>query len=179
MRAALWDVPAMARILWQFEREADWLPRVRSPLTELRVLAWAVVRGTVRAVRAHDARGRLRAQAFIIRRGERILALYTSGGARRAGYGRMLVQEAQRQSARLQLFAAQDNAGARRFYAAMGFAEAARSDGRYNDEGLPDIHFVWTRAPSGIARAQIGQSAPAGQGAEAPPRADMGEGSGS
>lgn len=138
----------MARILWEFQRGAPWLPRVRSPLAEVRVLTWAVLRGWVRVVRGADGR----AQAFIMRRGDTVHALYASGAARRAGFGRLLINEAKSASPALQLWAAQDNAEARRFYGAMGFHEAARSDGRHNDEGLPDILFVWTRGPSGIAR---------------------------
>ncbi|WP_235851785.1 GNAT family N-acetyltransferase [Litorivita pollutaquae] len=153
--ARITDVMAIARILWAFQKEADWLPRVRRPWTELRVLAWAVLHDRVRVVRRVDAvSADAKVEAFIMRRGDTVHALYTAASARRAGFGRMLVNEAKTEVENLRLWVAQDNAEARRFYAAMGFREVARSDGRGNDEGLPDILLIWSRAPSGIARME-------------------------
>ncbi len=41
------------------------------------------------------------------------------------------------------LWTFQQNTGARRFYEREGFVEAERTDGAGNEEGLPDIRYVW------------------------------------
>ena len=42
---------------------------------------------------------------------------------------------------RLRTFAS--NTGAQRFYERHGFVETRRTDGRDNEEGAPDILYVW------------------------------------
>jgi len=44
----------------------------------------------------------------------------------------------------LQLWTFASNAGAQRFYDRHGFVETRRTDGRDNEEGLPDILYVWS-----------------------------------
>lgn len=41
------------------------------------------------------------------------------------------------------LWTFQQNTAARRFYEREGFIEAERSDGAGNEEGLPDIRYIW------------------------------------
>ena len=48
---------------------------------------------------------------------------------------------------RLKLWAFQSNAGARRFYERHGFVAVAFTDGD-NEEGEPDVQYVWERAGS-------------------------------
>ena len=47
----------------------------------------------------------------------------------------------------LQLWAFQSNVRARRFYERHGFTEAERTDGTRNEEGAPDVRYVWNFEP--------------------------------
>lgn len=139
-RARLWHAPQLTGILWHFARQADWLPQVRSRRTDLHVMSAVIRRGWVRILR--DRRG---PAAFIARDGARIHALYVHPRARRNGLGRTLLAEAKGQSAWLELWVAEANTPARRFYRDEGFVEARRGIGQGNDENLPDIQMVWSR----------------------------------
>jgi GNAT superfamily N-acetyltransferase len=60
------------------------------------------------------------------------------------GIGAHLLKLAKRErpdGLRLRTFAS--NAGAQRFYERHGFVETRRTDGRDNEEGAPDILYVW------------------------------------
>lgn len=138
VRARIWQVPQLARILWAFGHAAPWLPRVRTRRTDLAVMARITRRGWVQVIR--DRRG---AAGFIARDGALIHAVYVHPRARRRGVGRTLLSDAKRHATRLELFVAEANGPARAFYAAQGFAEAARHDGAGNDENLPEIHMIW------------------------------------
>ncbi len=135
------DVPQIAGILWSFGREADWLPRGRSRLTDLRMVTLLVRRGHVRVLRDH--RGPV---GFIARDGTRIHALYVLRRGRGQGAGRRLLEEAKQQADWLELWTAEANTAARQFYARQGFLEVLRGDGTGNDEKIPDIHLVWQRS---------------------------------
>ena len=89
--------------------------------------------------------GRPVVQGFLARDGEDILALYVRPSQTGRGIGRALMQAAKARCPRLRLWTFQANIAAQRFYLREGFAEAARTDGAGNDEGLPDIHYIWER----------------------------------
>lgn len=137
--ARLWHVPQMAAILWAFIRRTPWLPRVRPYSSDLRVMARITRAGWVRVLR--DGRG---PAGFIARDGALVHALYVHPRAQGRGYGRALLEDAQRHQPRLELYVAEANEPARAFYAAHGFAEAGPGGGR-NDERLPDIRMTWHR----------------------------------
>jgi GNAT superfamily N-acetyltransferase len=60
------------------------------------------------------------------------------------GIGRGLVELAKRERPQgLQLWTFESNAGARRFYERLGFVEQRRTDGRDNEEGAPDMLYLW------------------------------------
>ena len=60
------------------------------------------------------------------------------------GIGAGLVEVAKRERPQgLQLWAFESNAGAQRFYERLGFVEQSRTDGRDNEEGAPDILYLW------------------------------------
>lgn len=139
--ARMRDVPRLVAILRGFGREVDWLPRGRSRLTDLRMVTLLVRRGQVRVL--SDRRGPV---GFIARDGARIHALYVARRGRGRGAGRRLLEEAKQQSDWLELWAAEANSHARRFYAAQGFQEVLRGDGAGNDENIPEVHMVWQRS---------------------------------
>jgi GNAT superfamily N-acetyltransferase len=60
------------------------------------------------------------------------------------GVGSRLVELAKRERPdRLRLWTFASNAGAQRFYERHGFVAIRRTDGRDNEEGAPDILYVW------------------------------------
>lgn len=71
--------------------------------------------------------------------------LYVDTARQGVGIGRTLVRHAQAEQPALQLWTFQSNARARRFYAALGFAEVEWTDGRGNEEGMPDVRLEWRR----------------------------------
>jgi ribosomal protein S18 acetylase RimI-like enzyme len=80
--------------------------------------------------------------------GDHLDQLYVEPGLTGRGIGSTLLSEAKRVRPRgLQLWAFQSNGGALRFYERHGFVEAERTDGHANEEGAPDVRFVW--APPG------------------------------
>lgn len=63
------------------------------------------------------------------------------------GLGGQLVDLAKRRRpGGLQLWTFASNDGAQRFYLRHGFVEAERTDGSGNEEGAPDIRYVWPGA---------------------------------
>ena len=145
-RAHIGHAPRLVAILWAFARATPWLPRARSPLTDLWVMLLAIRRGWVRV--AFDRHG---PAAFIARDGQRIHALYVHPRARGQGLGRALLEQAKTEQTRLDLWVLAANRAARAFYARQGFAEAGHSPGLGNDENLPDLRMVWharERGPS-------------------------------
>ena len=132
-------VPALARILWAYTRATPGLPCARSRAEDLALL-WRVTRG--RQVRVALAGGR--PAGFVVRDGALVHALHVAPRWRGQGVGRALMAEAQARAGPLELWVLTANTRARRFYRHAGFAEAARTRGGGNDEGLPDIRMVWT-----------------------------------
>lgn len=135
------DAADLARILGDWLRETGWMPLLHSRADDLAHLSRQIARGGVRVVWWQG-----RPAGFLVRQGEEISALYLAPFARRHGLGRALVAEAKAQAPRLSLWCFQANTAARAFWAAMGFAEAARTDGQDNAEGLPDIRLIWNGA---------------------------------
>ena len=75
--------------------------------------------------------------------------LYVLPGLAGRGLGTQLLDLAKQQRPHgLQLWTFATNTGAQRFYLRHGFVVAQRTDGSGNEEGAPDIRFVWP-APSG------------------------------
>ena len=137
-RAHIGHAPQLLAILWAFSRATPWLPRVRSPLTDVRLMVRAIRRGWVRV--AFDASG---PAGFIARDGQHIHALYVHPRACGQGLGRALIDHAKTQERRLDLWVLAANRNARGFYARQGFAEAGHGEGLGNDENLPDLRMVW------------------------------------
>jgi GNAT superfamily N-acetyltransferase len=70
--------------------------------------------------------------------------LYVDPDLTRAGIGARLISVAKRERPEgLRLWTFVTNEGAQRFYLRHGFREVARTDGRQNEEGAPDIQYAW------------------------------------
>lgn len=137
-RAHLWHLPRLLKILWAGTRGQGPVGRRRDE--DVRALGQLILRGKVQLWRREG-----RARAFLVRDGRRIHALYTSPDWRGRGGGAALVRQAQQESGRLELYAAEQNAAARQFYLRHGFREVSRGHGAGNDEGVPDILMTWER----------------------------------
>jgi GNAT superfamily N-acetyltransferase len=91
---------------------------------------------------AEDATGNL--AAVLVLEGSWVDQLYVEPTMTGRGIGAGLLNLAKRErpdSLRLRTFAS--NAGAQRFYERHGFVATRRTDGRDNEEGAPDILYVW------------------------------------
>lgn len=134
------DAGAVGAILSGFIDDTPWMPRVHSRAEDLSFAGTMVDRGWVRIA----ARGR-EVVGFLTRNDAFIHALYLRPDAQGQGIGKALIDDAKHATGLLELAAFQANAGAIRFYTREGFTETARTDGRDNDEGLPDVQMRWIR----------------------------------
>lgn len=82
---------------------------------------------------------------FIARDGSEVNALFIAASSRNIGVGRALMDHAKQHADTLTLWTFEANTGAQRFYLREGFVETGRTDGRDNDEGLPDVRYRWRR----------------------------------
>lgn len=71
--------------------------------------------------------------------------LYVAPRYWRLGFGTRLLEEARSDLSYLQLWVFQKNAQARHFYTTHGFCEGEATDGRYNEERVPDLRMEWAR----------------------------------
>jgi GNAT superfamily N-acetyltransferase len=95
-----------------------------------------------------DADGEQRLSAVLVLEEDWIDQLYVAPDSWGRGLGGDLVTLAkQRRPRGLQLWTFVSNEGAQRFYRRHGFVEAQRTDGSGNEEGAPDIRFVWPGNP--------------------------------
>jgi len=74
-----------------------------------------------------------------------IHSLYVARHAQGKGVGKALLDDAKTRSDHLELWTFQANRGAQRFYKREGFRAVETTDGTRNEEGLPDVRFVWFR----------------------------------
>lgn len=75
--------------------------------------------------------------------------LYAAAGRTGEGIGGALLELARSlRPGGLGLWVFQSNPAAQRFYAAHGFVETGRTDGRDNEEGAPDVRMEWRPRPS-------------------------------
>ena len=132
------DAPACAAILRQWVDETPWSATPHPPQADTPFVALKIDAG---AVTVAERRGRV--AGFLALEGDYVACLYIDGAHRGRGLGHRLLKRAKRQRARLSLWTFQANAAARRFYEREGFVEHQRTDGHDNDEGLPDVEYVW------------------------------------
>lgn len=134
------DAGKTGDILWQFQNNMDWMPKLHTAAETIAFCGRLIDRGWVTvAIQNGQVVG------FLARDGEEISALYLLPRVEGQGVGRALLDYAKSQSPRLHLWAFQANAGAQRFYERQGFVEKSRGDGHNNEEQLPDIQYVWPK----------------------------------
>ena len=134
------DAGATGEILYRFQAETDWMPKLHSGAETIAFCGALISRGWVTVAEIDG-----QVIGFLARDAEEICALYLAPEATGQGVGKALLEQAKGQSDRLFLATFEANTGARRFYEREGFREAGRDDGTNNDEGLPDIAYLWRR----------------------------------
>ncbi|WP_411110034.1 GNAT family N-acetyltransferase [Streptomyces sp. c-19] len=119
------------------------LPDVRRAHTDDEVRAWfrhVVVPGQETWVATLEGA----VVALLVLDDEELDQLYVDPPWRGHGIGDRLVDLAkQRRADGLTLWTFQANAPARRFYERHGFVAAEHTDGSRNEEGEPDVRYVW------------------------------------
>ncbi len=134
------DGPVCAAIVNDWIDATPWLPRVHSPKAVERHYIGHVL-ATCR-VQVAEVLGALAGFIAVDREGY-VAAVFVARGRRGQGVGTALVAAAKTSRPEgLSLWTFEANAAARAFYAARGFKEAGGTAGD-NDEGLPDLRFVW------------------------------------
>lgn len=134
------DASALATILSDWVDATPWMPRLHTRAEDLAFVSSLVSAGQV-MIAEHDGQP----AGYLARDGEEIRHLYVARDQQGRGVGRALIDQAKSGFTELGLWCFQANSAALAFYAKQGFAEDHRTDGRDNEERLPDIRLVWHR----------------------------------
>ncbi|MDA7426187.1 GNAT family N-acetyltransferase [Thalassococcus lentus] len=141
------DAGAVGAILSGFIDTTEWMPRIHTRAEDLAHADMLIQRGWVTvATRNRKVCG------FLARNGGVVHALYVHPTARSTGVGAMLLNDAKLASPALELWTFEANRGAQRFYEREGFELAEQTDGKGNDEGLPDRRYVWSATSAEAAK---------------------------
>ena len=132
------DASAAGAILYQYQQQTDWLPKLYSEAELISYSGAMVDSGWVTVI---EQQGQV--TGFLARDGAEIRALYIASKVRRKRLGRLLMARAKREARQLKLNTFVANEPAQRFYLQQGFREIARGDGSGNEEGLPEITYQW------------------------------------
>ena len=134
------DAGSVGAILSEFTDTTRWMPGLHSRAEDIAYAGAMIDRGWVTV--AEDDAG---IAGFSALDGAEVVSLYVASRARGHGVGTQLLGALKAQSDTLTLWTFQANTGAQRFYARHGFVEVERTDGRRNEEHLPDIRYDWKR----------------------------------
>ena len=135
------DAGALGAMLTEAVSAHSWKPRLHSATEDIGHVGRMIDRGWITV--ASDAENR--PLGFLARDGNYVHALYVAGTARSSGVGQRLMTQAKGARDRLELWTFEANLAAHRFYERQGFDIVERTDGRTNEERLPDIRYVWEK----------------------------------
>ncbi len=138
-KARVEDAVPCARILGDWFTATEWLPRLHTPAEDLAFLRRLIGRNHVIVA---DQNGI--AVGFLARDGRDLSHLYVTATLRGQGIGSALLDGAKASSDHLELWCFQANEAARRFYQRHGFVAAETTDGADNEEGVPDVRYLWS-----------------------------------
>ena len=134
------DAGKLGAILSEAVAANTWKPQLHTEAEDIAHIGDLIDRGWITVCQNDDV-----VSGFIALDGPRIQSLYVKGSEQNAGIGAKLLEWAKSESERLELWTFEANTGAQRFYRAHGFIEAERTDGSGNEEGLPDVKYVWRK----------------------------------
>lgn len=132
------DAVALAGIMSDWVHETEWMPVLHSREDDLRFVADLLGTHHLRVARSGS-----NPLGFLARQGGLVQALHVATAARGQGIGKALLDEVKLVAPQIELWTFQANRRALAFYRREGFDEAVRTDGRDNDEGLPDVCLIW------------------------------------
>lgn len=116
-----------------------WLPDLHTPSEDLWFYENLVIPD--QDVEVHELDGDI--TGFIATAEGWLHHLYVVPDHWKKGIGALLLLSAQARNTSLQLWVFQDNTSARAFYTAHGFTELEFTDGKANEEQLPDVKMIW------------------------------------
>ncbi|MBN9087915.1 MAG: GNAT family N-acetyltransferase [Reyranella sp.] len=140
-RATAVDADAIAAVLSPSFRLLTFLPILHTVEEDRGFIANVVLKEC--EVTVAENAGRI--ASFLARDGEELRLLYTHPEFIGAGAGSLLLDGAKAAAAALELWCFQANTGARRFYERHGFRAIRFTDGRDNEEKMPDVRYRWQR----------------------------------
>ncbi len=133
------DAVPCARILGDWFTATDWLPRLHTPAVDLAFLRGLIGRNIVTVAEQNGV-----AVGFLARDEAQISHLFLAPAARGQGIGSDLIRRAQAAQDHLHLWCFQANEDALRFYEGHGFVAGQTTDGADNEEGVPDVKYLWS-----------------------------------
>jgi GNAT superfamily N-acetyltransferase len=143
--AAADDARAIAEVFSPSLRLLTFLPVLHTVEEDQHFIENVILRESVVTVAESEAG----IVSFLARQEEEIRLLYTRPDFIGAGAGSLLLTAAKRSGvAALELWCFQANISARRFYEERGFHAVRFTDGRDNEEKMPDVRYRWERGPS-------------------------------
>lgn len=134
------DAGKLGQIITDAVTAATWKPRLHSGVEDIAHAGRMIDRGWITVAMLDE-----RVAGFLAREGDYIHCLYIADFAQGHGVGAALLEAAKEGRDRLELWTFQYNKGAQRFYRREGFRPMEETEGLHNDEGLPDVRFLWER----------------------------------
>lgn len=136
------DAGRLGAILTAGGIDKPWKPYLHSGAEDIAFVGRMIDRGWITVAARADTDEPL---GFLALDDSYVHALFVAGSHRSRGVGGALVAMAKARCDSLTLWTFQANTGAQRFYLREGFSESGRTDGRDNDERLPDVQFRWQK----------------------------------
>jgi GNAT superfamily N-acetyltransferase len=139
-------MPALARLHRRtVEVSLPFVPRLHTPEED----AWWFAERLYPANQVWVTEGFEGPEGYIAFRSDFIEHLFIRPESQGARLGAVLLDKAKAESSELSLWTFQQNLRARRFYERHGFALVRETDGRDNEEKLPDVLYRWRRGETG------------------------------
>ncbi|MGF1475628.1 MAG: GNAT family N-acetyltransferase [Geminicoccaceae bacterium] len=141
------DADAIAAVFTASFRLLDFLPILHSEAEDRWFIEHVILKQCV--VTAAEADDRI--VSFIAVDDQEVRLLHTHPGWIGRGAGSQLIELVQASGiAALELWSFQANSRARRFYEARGFRAIRFTDGRNNEEKMPDVRYRWDREQAAL-----------------------------
>lgn len=145
-RASLEDMPALARLYRRtVQTSLPFLPTLHTPDED----AWWFSERLYAVNEVWLEEGADGPSGYIAFRSDFIEHLFVRPESQGGRVGVRLLEKAKAQAAELSLWTFQQNLRARRFYEKHGFVAVTETDGRDNEEQLPDVLYRWRREDAG------------------------------
>jgi GNAT superfamily N-acetyltransferase len=138
-RAVAADAPAIAALFRRSRAVLSFLPELHTADEDLWFVANVLIGEQQVTLAERD--GQL--LGFMAEHAGWITQLYLDPEMRRSGVGSALIADAKARNPELTLWCFAQNAAARAFYEARGFAVVEQTDGAGNEARLPDVRYWW------------------------------------